>query len=201
MEAATHLGGIATAPAAAVPASTAAAAAATVRFAMPAAVAAPRSPPPSLPSASASASLAAGLISPSKRLLGFAAMQQLRSMPSSPRGLARGGSAPSVLPAAQLALSDQHTFFGVDLAALELSGDPLELPPRDPLPQHTAADATEAAEAADAADAALLADLVGPRDAHDPAQGSTLQQLAAELEVAESSTLSLTLALTNPDRR
>ena len=125
-------------------------------------------------------------------------------MPSSPRGLARGGSAPSVLPAAQLALSDQHTFFGVDLAALELSGDPLELPPRDPLPQHTAADATEAAEAAgaaDAADAALLADLVGPRDAHDPAQGSTLQQLAAELEVAESSTLNLTLALTNPDRR
>ena len=198
MEAATHLGGIATAPAAAAPASAAAAAAATVRFAMPAALAAPRSPPPSLPSASASASLAAGLISPSKRLLGFAAMQQLRSMPSSPRGLARGGSAPSVLPAAQLALSDQHTFFGVDLAALELSGDPLELPPRDPLPQHTAADATEAAEAADAA---LLADLVGPRDAHDPAQGSTLQQLAAELEVAESSTLSLTLALTNPDRR
>ena len=71
---------------------------------------------------------AAAPISPSKRLLGFAARQQLRSMPTSPRGLARGGSAPSVLPAAQLALSDQHTFFGVDLAALDLSeGDPLDL--------------------------------------------------------------------------
>ena len=49
-------------------------------------------------------------------------------MPTSPRGLVRGGSAPSVLPAAQLALSDQHTFFGVDLAALDLSeGDSLDL--------------------------------------------------------------------------
>ena len=96
-------------------------------------------------------------------------------MPTSPRGLTRGGSAPSVLPAAQLALSDQHTFFGVDLAALELPGDPLELPPRDPLPQQAAADAADAA------------DVVGVRDAHDPVQDSKLQQLAAELEVAESS--------------
>ena len=33
-----------------------------------------------------------------------------------------------MLPAAQLALSDQHTFFGVDLAALDLrEGDSLEL--------------------------------------------------------------------------
>ena len=96
-------------------------------------------------------------------------------MPTSPRGLTRGGSAPSVLPAAQLALSDQHTFFGVDLAALELPGDPLELPPRDPLPQHAAADAADAAN------------VVGARDAHDPVQDSKLQQLAAELEVAESS--------------
>ena len=96
-------------------------------------------------------------------------------MPTSPRGLTRGGSAPSVLPAAQLALSDQHTFFGVDLAALELPGDSLELPPRDPLPQHAAADAADAAN------------VVGARDAHDPVQDSKLQQLAAELEVAESS--------------
>ena len=96
-------------------------------------------------------------------------------MPTSPRGLTRGGSAPSVLPAAQLALNDQHTFFGVDLAALELPGDSLELPPRDPLPQHAAADAADAAN------------VVGARDAHDPVQDSKLQQLAAELEVAESS--------------
>ena len=102
----------------------------TVRFAIPAAPASPPSPPQASASASASASMAAAAapISPSKRLLGFAARQQLRSMPTSPRGLVRGGSAPSVLPAAQLALSDQHTFFGVDLAALDLSeGGPLDL--------------------------------------------------------------------------
>ena len=104
----------------------------TVRFAIPAAPAAPPSPPQASASASASGSAsmaaAAAPISPSKRLLGFAARQQLRSMPTSPRGLVRGGSAPSVLPAAQLALSDQHTFFGVDLAALDLSeGDSLDL--------------------------------------------------------------------------
>ena len=108
----------------------------TVRFAIPAAPASPPSPPQASASASASGSAsgsasmaaAAAPISPSKRLLGFAARQQLRSMPTSPRGLVRGGSAPSVLPAAQLALSDQHTFFGVDLAALDLSeGDPLDL--------------------------------------------------------------------------
>ena len=90
-------------------------------------------------------------------------------MPTSPRGLARGGSAPSVLPAAQLALSDQHTFFGVDLAALDLSeGDPLDLSEGDPL------DLREGDSIELPGDSRELPD-------------ARLQELVTALEVAESS--------------
>ena len=89
-------------------------------------------------------------------------------MPTSPRGLARGGSAPSVLPAAQLALSDQHTFFGVDLAALDLSeGDPLDLSEGDSI--QPPGDSIEL-----------------PGDSRE-LPDARLQELVTALEVAESS--------------
>ena len=152
----------------------------TVRFAMPAAPASPPSPPQASASASASGSAsmaaAAAPISPSKRLLGFAARQQLRSMPTSPRGLVRGGSAPSVLPAAQLALSDQHTFFGVDLAALDLSeGDPLDMHEGDPLDMREGDSTKLPGDSIE-----LPGDSIELPDAR-------LQELVTALEVAESS--------------
>ena len=82
-----------------------------------------------------------------------------------------------MLPAAQLALSDQHTFFGVDLAALDLSeGDPLDLSEGDPL------DLSEG----DPLDLREGDSIELPGDSRE-LPDARLQELVTALEVAESS--------------